>query len=488
MLNYTVKKLNNPAIFLSMFFLLFLSFSVQMYSQKITVINPSFEKPDTGKVKGFDGLCSDPSWTVLVDIPGWNVDSPDLTQWDSGVEKDASATDGSYRGFLMGGDSAIYQTLNRRVLEGDNIVLTVDALNVWAAPSFKMQLYYIDELSERIPIITEVKTLTSSMAPNSISFKASEHQEAIGFQMGILLDNVSDSASWIGIDKVRLINDDPRIIEIDNYSFEEPDSNKIKGWDGECSDPSWTNLVDIPAWQSDEDVWDSGVEQDWSPTDGIYTAFLMGQDPETYNITDYTIKEGDEFLLTFDARDIYATDLFEFELFYVNDNNERITMDYGDDEITAEMSEHELTVNASSYPNSVGHKIGVGIDNISSSDNSWMAIDNIRLFNLTATTDVVKTETRPEQFTLEQNYPNPFNPSTKISFSIKEAGFVRLDVYNLLGEHVATIVNEKLNAGVYERTFNASNLPSGLYLYKLVVDSFGGAGKNFLVNKMILLK
>ena len=50
------------------------------------------------------------------------------------------------------------------------------------------------------------------------------------------------------------------------------------------------------------------------------------------------------------------------------------------------------------------------------------------------------------------------------------------------------MVKEKLNAGVYERTFNASNLPSGLYLYKLVVDSFGEAGKNFLVNKMMLLK
>jgi hypothetical protein len=481
MFNFTVQKPNNSVLFLFLFVFFILSSFVQTYAQKITVITPSFELPDTGKVKGFDGLCSDPSWTVLVDIPGWSVDSPDLTQRDSGVEED-SPTDGTYRGFLMGGDSAIYQTLNRRVLEGDNIVLTVDASNIWAAPSFKMQLYYMNESSERVPIITEVKTLASSMTPYSIFFKASEHQEAMGYQIGILLDNVSDSASWIGIDNVSLINDNPGVIEIANYSFEEPDSNKIKGWDGVCSNPDWTNLVDIPGWQSDEDALDSGVEQQWTPTDGVYTAFLMGVDAGTYNITDYTIKENDQFMLTLDARDIYASNYLQIELFYVNDNNERVTMETSDDDISgSEMYEHVLTANASTYPNSVGHKIGVWIDNVSSSDQSWLAIDNIRLFNL-KTTDVVKTETRPNRFALEQNYPNPFNPSTKISFSIKEAGFVKLNVYNLLGQHVCTIVNENLNIGTYERSFNASELPSGIYFYRLE------AGNNVLINKMMLLK
>jgi len=479
---FTVQKPNNSVLFLFLFIFFSLSSFVQIYAQKITVINPSFELPDSGKVKGFDGLCSDPSWTVLVDIPGWSVDSPDSTQWDSGVEEDASATDGTYRGFLMGGDSAIFQTVNRRVLDGDNIVLTIDAINVWAAPSFKMQLYYLDENSERVPIITEVKTLTSAMEPNSISFRASEHQEAMGYQIGILLDNVSDSASWIGIDNVRLINDNPGIIEIANYSFEEPDSNKIKGWDGVCSDTTWTNLVDIPGWQSDEDAWDSGIEQQWTPTDGVYTAFFMGQDVGAYNITDYTIKENDEFMLTLDARDIYASDYLQIELFYVNDNNERVTLETSDDEIFGlEMTEHTLTANASADPNSVGHKIGVWIDNVSSNDNSWLAIDNVRLFNLSAT-DVAETETRPNRFALEQNYPNPFNPSTKIPFSIKEAGLVKLNVYNLLGQHISTLVNEHLNTGAYERTFNASELPSGIYFYKLE------AGNKALINKMVLLK
>jgi len=481
MSNFTVQKQNYSVSFLFLFVFFILSTFVQTYAQKITVVNPSFEMPDTGKVKGFDGLCSDTSWTVLVDIPGWSVDSPDLTQWDSGVEEDASATDGTYRGFLMGGDSAIFQTVTRRVLDGDNIVLTVDVLNVWAAPSFKMQLYYMDENSERMPIITEVKTLTSSMTPNSISFKASEHQDAIGYQMGILLDNVSDSASWIGIDNVRLINDNPGIIEIANYSFEEPDSDKIKGWDGFCSDTAWTNLVDIPGWQSDEYAYDSGVEQQWTPTDGLYTGFLMGLDAGTYNITDYTIKENDEFLVTLDARDIYASDYLQIELFYVDDNNERVTMESIDDEMTADMFEHELTANTSTYPNSVGHKIGVWIDNTSTSDQSWLAIDNVRLFNLNVT-DVAETETKPNQFALEQNYPNPFNPSTKINYSVPNSGFVTLKVYNILGQEVTTLFSGQLHAGNYDATFDGSQFAGGVYIYRLE------AGKTSISKKLVLLK
>jgi len=167
---------------------------------------------------------------------------------------------------------------------------------------------------------------------------------------------------------------------------------------------------------------------------------------------------------------------------YDNDNNERVILETSDDEISGgEMTEHVLSANASTYPNSVGHKIGVWIDNISSSDQSWLAIDNIRLFNLNAT-DVVETEERPSQFALAQNYPNPFNPSTKISFSIKEAGFVKLNVYNLLGQHVGTLVNENLNVGTYQKTFDASALPSGIYFCKLE------SGNNILVNKMMLLK
>ena len=90
--------------------------------------------------------------------------------------------------------------------------------------------------------------------------------------------------------------------------------------------------------------------------------------------------------------------------------------------------------------------------------------------------------TGPLSYELGQNYPNPFNPSTVINYSIPENGLVVLNVYNLLGEKVATLVNKVQEAGKYEVSFNASNLASGIYIYKLKSGSFN------LVRKMLLMK
>jgi len=81
-----------------------------------------------------------------------------------------------------------------------------------------------------------------------------------------------------------------------------------------------------------------------------------------------------------------------------------------------------------------------------------------------------------------QNYPNPFNPSTLISFRIPEQTNVELKIYDVLGNEVATLVNENKPAGSYEVEWNASNLPSGVYIYQLV------AGTNTQIKKMLLLK
>ena len=89
----------------------------------------------------------------------------------------------------------------------------------------------------------------------------------------------------------------------------------------------------------------------------------------------------------------------------------------------------------------------------------------------------------PAQFFVDQNYPNPFNPSTQIKFGITEAANVNLTVYDALGREVAILVsNEYLNAGSYNIKFNASNLASGIYIYKLT------AGTNSVSRKMQLLK
>ena len=77
------------------------------------------------------------------------------------------------------------------------------------------------------------------------------------------------------------------------------------------------------------------------------------------------------------------------------------------------------------------------------------------------------TETLPREVALGQNYPNPFNPTTTIVFTLPEAGFVSLKVYNLIGQEVATLVDEAKEAGSHSVTFNAEALTSGVYLYKL---------------------
>jgi uncharacterized delta-60 repeat protein len=88
----------------------------------------------------------------------------------------------------------------------------------------------------------------------------------------------------------------------------------------------------------------------------------------------------------------------------------------------------------------------------------------------------------PNQYSLSQNYPNPFNPVTVIRYSLIENRFVKLKVYDILGNEVATLVNEKQNAGSYSVDFDGSKLSSGIYFYKLQTDYFSE------VKRMTLLK
>ena len=87
----------------------------------------------------------------------------------------------------------------------------------------------------------------------------------------------------------------------------------------------------------------------------------------------------------------------------------------------------------------------------------------------------------PSSYNLAQNYPNPFNPSTKISFSIPKAGNVKLAVFDILGKQVTELVNGFKQAGTYDINFNASNIASGVYFYKIESGSFTEVKKMLLV-------
>ncbi|HRE42061.1 MAG TPA: YCF48-related protein [Ignavibacteria bacterium] len=87
----------------------------------------------------------------------------------------------------------------------------------------------------------------------------------------------------------------------------------------------------------------------------------------------------------------------------------------------------------------------------------------------------------PAQYTLSQNFPNPFNPSTKINFSIPKTGMVQLAVYDMTGKLVSNLVNNVLNVGTYSYEFNASNLSSGTYIYKIITNDFVQTKKMTLI-------
>jgi len=88
----------------------------------------------------------------------------------------------------------------------------------------------------------------------------------------------------------------------------------------------------------------------------------------------------------------------------------------------------------------------------------------------------------PSDYKLEQNYPNPFNPSTTIEFSIPKQSYVKVEVFNTLGEKVSALVSEELSAGNYKYDWNAENLSSGIYYYTLTASGFTQT------RKLVLLK
>jgi len=118
-----------------------------------------------------------------------------------------------------------------------------------------------------------------------------------------------------------------------------------------------------------------------------------------------------------------------------------------------------------------------------SSKSIYYRLKQIDLDGSFSYSDVVEVDvSAPTGFALEQNYPNPFNPATTIAFSIPSSAFTSLKVYDILGNEVATLVNEEKPAGTYEVQFDASNLSSGVYLYRL------SAGNFTEMKKMVLMK
>lgn len=102
-------------------------------------------------------------------------------------------------------------------------------------------------------------------------------------------------------------------------------------------------------------------------------------------------------------------------------------------------------------------------------------------------TDIDDTET-PEEYSLNQNYPNPFNPTTKVKFGIPFESDVKVVIYNILGQQVKTLVNEVMEAGFHTVTFDASNMPSGVYIYRIKAVATDGSETFVSSKKCVLVK
>jgi hypothetical protein len=131
--------------------------------------------------------------------------------------------------------------------------------------------------------------------------------------------------------------------------------------------------------------------------------------------------------------------------------------------------------------------------------NGYILGNNKTLFKYGLLTDVDEQPTQPTEFKLEQNYPNPFNPSTSIQYAIGslptgQAGrqFVQLKVYDILGNEIATLVDEEKSPGNYEVMFNPEssikNPASGIYFYQLEARTLYGNTNFINAKKMIILK
>lgn len=120
-------------------------------------------------------------------------------------------------------------------------------------------------------------------------------------------------------------------------------------------------------------------------------------------------------------------------------------------------------------------------ENLALFDFSGELLSSISAFDSSATS-IDEDISQINEFKLDQNYPNPFNPKTSLQYAINSKQFVTLKVYDVLGNEVVTLVNENKEAGSYSVNFNASNLPSGVYLYKLQ------AGEHTQSRKMTLVK
>ena len=196
-------------------------------------------------------------------------------------------------------------------------------------------------------------------------------------QVGLMSATYTPNAGYVAFEDFSIALPTPAIaVPLVNASFELPGTVKIKGWNGEGI--GGTPAVDIPGWASDTAVADSGVETGYTPTDGAWTAFLMGADPSVWQSTGFVIFDDDTFELRVDARNTWQGTTLRMTLYY-DEGGVRVPAASADVTVKDTMQTFTLSFAAKDMPACVGKVLGVEFDNVTTNGESWIGLDNVRL-------------------------------------------------------------------------------------------------------------
>ena len=256
-------------------------------------------------------------------------------------------------------------------------------------------------------------------------------------------------------------------VAVVNPSFEEPGS--------ETTD--WTQ---VPGWTFEATPANSGVGNNPDlATDGEWIAWLQSDDGPVYQLTDYVVQGGDVITLDLDARSSWQTTTFDVSLYYDDGGARQVvattTTDFMGivDDTLLPIS---VTFDVADAPAAVGNRLGIQVEN-TSEPGSFVEWDNVRLTAGGAT--AAEPAAEPAAFTLDGAAPNPFSARTEIAYTLRQAGTVRLDVFDVLGRRVASLVDGPQAAGPQVATWSGRDaggavMPAGVYVYRLTATA-GGA-------------
>jgi len=438
-------------------------------------IFPDFGERDSDAVVFFDNI----TFSEAVDTGGGGTEGNLLTNGDFEAGNDGSWVGNALNILTEGGNSFNFADVEvagnafdvnlsqvAEIIPGESYTLTFDAST--GAGNTRTMVVGIG--LNQAPFFADVETVTLTETTQTFTVDLVATDDGTGTDFG-------------GAEESRVIFDmgaDVGIVVIDNVSLELADDtgggngggtegNLVTNGDFEAgNDGSWVgNAFNI--------ITEGGNSFNFADVEVAGNAF----DVNLSQVVE--IIPGESYTLTFDA----STGAGNTRTMVVGIGQNQAPFFADVETVTLTETTQTFTVDLVATDDGTGTDFGGAEESRvifdMGADVGVVVIDNVSL-ELTVATSVEELDNRPNQFSLDQNFPNPFNPTTNISFTIPQSADVKLEVFNALGQKVATLVNGSRNAGSHTITFDASRFASGVYLYRLT------SGNNVQINKMLLLK